>query len=59
MSREIIIELSGGHVSVVANPSNHAIVVHDYDIDGYDEDEYEILKDKAGHRYVEREAEEI
>ena len=59
MSKGIVIRVVGGCIYVEDNPSKLPVIVHDYDIDGYDEDEYEIHKDKAGHRYTEVEAEVI
>jgi len=56
--KKIILTVEGGSVFVKHNPSKLPIIVRDYDIDGMDEDEYDIKTDDGGNRYTEVEAEQ-
>ena len=52
----IILKVKQGLISSVDNPSNRPILIRDYDIDGLDEDRFDINKDSHGS-YTEYEAE--
>lgn len=51
--KEIVITVEGGVIQEIDNPTNHKIIVRDYDIEGSDEDA--LQEDDNGNEYIESE----
>ena len=48
MSDEIVLGIKRGLITVISNPSNLPIMIKDYDTDGMDKEQYDLLHDERG-----------
>ena len=51
MNDDIIITVSGGVADLLQNPSNHRVIIRDYDVE--DCDDSRLKEDENGDEYIE------